>query len=171
MSAETGYGAAKRTGEDLACTFRGALIVRPFSGYASDQDPAYPYRAILERIRRREDPLIVWGSGTQVRDWTHADDLVQVVLSLAVETQVTGPVNIGTGQGTSVAALARMMAAAAGYTPRILSVSNRPEGVASRVADVTVLRRMLGPDGHDVLLRPIWTVIEDTPPAVWDVQA
>ena len=72
------YGWAKFTGELMAKAAResglAVTVVRPFSGYGEDQDDTYPFRAMVERARRREDPFVVWGPGTQVRDWIHVRD-------------------------------------------------------------------------------------------------
>jgi hypothetical protein len=73
------YGWSKLTGEYLArlAVERNQLrigIVRPFSGYGEDQDPAYPVPAIALRIAARQNPIRVWGSGMQGRDFVHIDD-------------------------------------------------------------------------------------------------
>jgi UDP-glucose 4-epimerase len=46
-------------------------------------------------------PPIVFGDGTQTRDWVEVSDVVRANL-LAVESDVNGPINIGHGQETSV---------------------------------------------------------------------
>lgn len=142
------YGWSKVTGELLADRLRDAgvpvTVVRPFSGYGADQDEAYPFRAILERVRRREDPLTVWGSGDQVRDWLHVDDLVAGALAVA-DSETTDPVNLCTGRGISFLDLARTMAAEAGYSPGIKTLPDRPAGVTYRVGDPGRMHRYYGP--------------------------
>lgn len=142
------YGWVKLTGERLAAAYRaqgGAVtIVRPFSGYGEDQSSLFPFGAFRDRARRREDPFTVWGDGTQVRDWVHVDDVVGAVLA-AVDKGVDGPVNIATGVGTSMAGLAAMFAAEAGYSPRFEYLHDRPTGVAYRVGDPTLLNEVYTP--------------------------
>jgi nucleoside-diphosphate-sugar epimerase len=134
------YGWSKVTGELLAGRLREAggpvTVVRPFSGYGGDQDDTYPFRAILERVRRREDPLTVWGSGEQVRDWIHVDDVVAGALAVA-ESGTTDPVNLCTGRATSFLELAGTMATVAGYRPWVQPLEDKPAGVAYRVGDPT----------------------------------
>lgn len=138
------YGWSKVTGELLASRLREAgvpvTVVRPFSGYGEDQDATYPFRAILERVRRREDPLEIWGSGEQVRDWIHVDDLVAGALAVA-GSATEDPVNLCTGVATPFAELARVMAAVAGYVPEIRPLEDKPAGVAYRVGDPTRMLR------------------------------
>ena len=142
------YGWSKVTGELLAHRLRETgvpvTVVRPFSGYGEDQDETYPFRALLERVRRREDPLVVWGSGEQVRDWIHVDDLVAGALAV-VESGTEEPVNLCTGVPTSFVTLARVMAAVAGYVPEIRPLVAKPSGVAYRVGDPSRMLRFYEP--------------------------
>jgi nucleoside-diphosphate-sugar epimerase len=142
------YGAVKLMGERLAAAYRaqgGAVtVVRPFSGYGEDQSADFPFGAFRDRALRREDPFVVWGDGTQVRDWVHVDDLVGAVLA-AVDAGVDGPLNIATGIGTSMAELAAMFCAEAGYDPRFEFLTDRPAGVAYRVGDPTLLNEVYTP--------------------------
>lgn len=138
------YGWAKLTGEHLARAARESgvpvTVVRPFSGYGEDQDDTYPFRAIVERARRREDPFVVWGPGTQVRDWIHVDDCIQGALAVA-ESGTEEPVNLCTGTGTSMLDLAALCAEQVGYTPRFAPQPDKPTGVAYRVGDPTRFHR------------------------------
>lgn len=131
------YGWSKVTGELLAGKLRAAgvpvTVVRPFSGYGADQDPSYPFRAILDRVRAGEDPVRMW-CGDCVRDWIHVDDLVAGALAVA-ESGTEEPVNLCTGVPTPFRDLGRMMVTAAGYEPMILFDPDAPQGVAYRVGD------------------------------------
>lgn len=132
------YGWAKLTGEHLAAAARESglkvTVVRPFSGYGEDQSEDYPFRAMVERAKARVDPFVVWGPGTQVRDWIHVDDVVAGALAV-VESGTEDPVNLCTGIGTSMFELARMCCDAAGYKPEITPLPDKPTGVAYRVGD------------------------------------
>ena len=136
---DASYGWVKLTGERLArwATQEADLTVhvfRPFSGYGHDQDPAYPFPAYIARAARREAPFDVWGLGDQCRDFIHVDDIVGAVLA-AVEHDVRGPVNLGTGRATSFNELAGLVMDAAGYTTAIRHLDAEPVGAFYRVAD------------------------------------
>lgn len=130
------YGWTKLTGEMLAGHLRDAgvatTVVRPFSGYGSDQDECYPFRAFVERAKRREDPFTIWGNAHQVRDWVHVDDVCAAILA-CVELGIDGPLNIGTGVGTSMAELAALVCGEAGYRPVAKVDPDAPMGVQYRV--------------------------------------
>lgn len=142
------YGWVKLTGERVAAEVRRAgvpvTVVRPFSGYGADQDPAYPFRAFIDRARERRDPFTVWGDGCQVRDFVHISDIVAAILRL-VDAGVDGPVNIGTGRPVSFNELAYIVTRAAGYHPELRHEHDAPTGVRYRVADTGELARYYTP--------------------------
>ncbi|MFB7647141.1 NAD-dependent epimerase/dehydratase family protein [Streptomyces sp. NPDC056084] len=132
------YGLAKLTGEQL-CQYAAAegtrmTVLRPFSGYGSDQHEAYPFPAFIARAKARQDPFEVWGSGSSTRDWIHIDDLVGATLA-AVDQDVEGPVNLGWGRPVSFDELAGYVTQAAGYSPVIKHRGDAPQGVHHRVCD------------------------------------
>ena len=132
------YGWAKLSGERMAAAARRAglsvTVVRPFSGYGEDQSENFPFRALVERARRREDPFTIWGDGRQVRDWIHIDDVVAGMLAVA-DSGTEEPVNLCTGIGTSMAELAALACEQVGYEPRFEFLADKPAGVAYRVGD------------------------------------
>lgn len=142
------YAATKLTGERLARNARAAgvkvTVVRPYSGYGEDQSQDFPFRALIERARRREDPFEIWGDGSQVRDWIHIDDVVAGALALA-QSAADEPVSVCTGIGTSMRELAEMACAQAGYTPTFALRRDKPAGVAYRVGDPSFLHRYYVP--------------------------
>lgn len=142
------YGWVKLTGEQLAhhATRLGlnVTVLRPFSGYGADQDDTYPFPAIINRAHRREDPFVLWGPGTQVRDWIHVDDVIAGTMAV-VDQGVTGPVNLCTGRPTSFLELAGMVTKASGYSPRIEPLPHKPTGVQYRVGDPTLMHTLYKP--------------------------
>jgi nucleoside-diphosphate-sugar epimerase len=131
------YCIVKRTLEAMALTLKNdgvnSVILRPFSGYGSDQSLEYPFPAILNRALNREDPLTVWG-GTQVRDWLHIDDLTDAIM-YGIDNFPSGvPIDIGTGIGTNFYSLAKQIADAVGYTPQIIGDATKATSSTHRVA-------------------------------------
>jgi nucleoside-diphosphate-sugar epimerase len=144
------YGWVKLTGEQIIrhANAEGAAIhiYRPFSGYGPDQDLDYPWPSFIRRAINRVDPFPVWGSGEQVRDWVHVDDVVGAVMAtVGLAPDVLGPLNIGTGIGRSMRDVIGLACEAAGYSPTVEPQPDAPVGVHHRVADVTNLRRYYQP--------------------------
>lgn len=138
------YGWSKVNGERMVEAARAAgatvSVVRPFSGYGTDQDTDYPFPAFLARATAREDPFTIWGDGTQVRDFIHIDDIYAACMAI-VGSGTTDPVNLATGVGTSFLELARMVTTEVGYEPEIRLLTDKPTGVRVRVGDPTRMRR------------------------------
>jgi UDP-glucose 4-epimerase len=89
---------------------------------------------------------VVFGDGRQTRDWVEVGDVVQANL-LAAESELTGPVNIGHGQETSVLdllAALRAVAGGAGALDDPQFAPARPGEVARSCLDVSRARRELG---------------------------
>lgn len=141
------YGWTKVMGEVLSGKLREAgvpvTVVRPFSGYGTDQDADYPFPAFIARALRREDPFRLW-CGDCFRDFVHVDDVVAAALA-AVDAELDGPVNICSGVGTSFFRLAEMVCAVAGYSPEIVADPAAPAGVAVRIGDPTAMYRIHRP--------------------------
>jgi nucleoside-diphosphate-sugar epimerase len=114
------------------------IVLRPFSGYGEDQSEEYPFRAILERALRKENPLTVWG-GSQVRDWIHIEDLTDAILFAAEHAPKNSiPIEVGTTEGTSLHCLAERIAEAVGYDPDIYSDKNKRRSSPMRIAGRTI---------------------------------
>ena len=143
------YGWSKLTGEYLAhiaAKYYGVHItcIRPFSGYGEDQDLTYPVPAIAARIARRDDPVEVWGTGLQGRDFVHIDDVLDCIL-LAMDHISDGTaINIGMGRLTSFIEIIETMCDIAGYQPEIKRLLDKPVGVHSRYCNMDFVKEKLG---------------------------
>jgi nucleoside-diphosphate-sugar epimerase len=140
------YAWVKLTSERLFHTLEGKVpvyMLRPYSGYGGDQALSYPFPAILDRALRLQNPLQVWGSGEQVRDFIHIDDLTDAFM-MAVDGKFPAfkPVSIGTGVGTRIIDVATKIAAAVGYKPEIQTLGSKPASGLYRVADTTMAREL-----------------------------
>jgi nucleoside-diphosphate-sugar epimerase len=144
------YGWAKLTGELLAKYAvenygLDVVIYRPFSGYGEDQDFAYPFPSIVKRVTDGEDPVTVWGSGVQARDFIHIDDIVEAVLTTMNRLKPGETLNLGTGRATTFNDLAQEVGSCCGRVIQIRNDLAKPEGVFWRVADPTKLKTMYVP--------------------------
>lgn len=136
------YGFTKLAGEILASKAAryglSTLCIRPFSGYGEDQSLEYPVPSIARRAAIKSDPLVVWGSGEQTRDFVHVDDVVGATLA-RVDAGVAGydSMNIGSGWPTSFLEIAKLCAEIVGYHPEIVTDPSKPQGVAKRWSDTS----------------------------------
>lgn len=144
------YGFTKLVGEFLAWKAApyglNTLCLRPFSGYGEEQSLEYPVPSIALRAAKQEDPLVIWGSGDQTRDFIHVSDVVGATIA-RLDAGVEGYVsmNIGSGVATSFRAVAGILADLADYAPVITSDESKPQGVLNRWGDNQLMLRYYQP--------------------------
>jgi len=114
------YGVSKLCGEEYAELARreglSTISLRYANVYGPGQDPlgeAGVVAIFLHRMLHGGDPVIN-GDGRQTRDFVYVEDVARANL-LALTSEATGALNVGTGVETSIEDLARLLAAAAGY--------------------------------------------------------
>jgi UDP-glucose 4-epimerase len=94
------YAVSKLAEEHLALAFhkeRGlpTSIVRPFNVYGPGQVGEGALKIFIESALKNE-PLIVYGHGTQIRAWCYVDDMVEAVFKVMEEKKAIGEsFNIG----------------------------------------------------------------------------
>lgn len=141
------YGWSKLTGEMLAQYARDeglkVTILRPFSGYGADQSLDYPFPSFVARARAKAAPFKIWGSGQQVRDFVHIDDVVQATFAAILNDVEV--MNICSGRATSFIELAEMMMLAAGYLAPIETDITAPVGVEYRVGNPKYMNMIYEP--------------------------
>jgi nucleoside-diphosphate-sugar epimerase len=142
------YGWSKLTGEymcKMAVENYGlsVAIVRPFSGYGEDQNLTYPIPAIAKRAADNEDPLTIWGSGKQVRDFIHIEDAVEGMISAIAMISDGSSVNLGTGKPTDFYEVAELFSKISGYNPEITNLPEKPEGPKYRCANTKKMEKTL----------------------------
>ena len=143
------YGWSKLTGEylsRLAAARYGIKIacVRPFSGYGGDQDLTYPTPAIAFRVARGDDPVVVWGTGRQARDFVHIEDCITAIWLAVNHIEDGSGINIGTGILTSFIEAAELFLKLDGRKGKVQPMIDRPVGVASRYCDPAGMESLLG---------------------------
>jgi nucleoside-diphosphate-sugar epimerase len=138
------YGWAKLSGEYLMKLYverygGRAVAYRPFSGYGEDQDLAYPFPAICQRLiaERGAEEVFVWGSGRQCRDFIHISDCIDFVWRTFDALPNGASLNLCTGKATSFIELAQMISAQLGWQPKVSGTPHKPEGVFYRCGDPT----------------------------------
>lgn len=142
MAPDEMYGFTKMAGEFLANKAAkyglNTLCIRPFSGYGEGQSLEYPVPSILGRAARREDPLVIWGTGEQARDFVHISDVVGATIArLGAGIHGYTSMNIGSGERTRFRQVAQAAAFLVGYNPTIEADTTKPAGVSSRYASTT----------------------------------
>ncbi|TDL78244.1 GDP-L-fucose synthase [Palleronia sediminis] len=99
-------------------------------------------RKFVEARETGADEVMMWGSGTPLREFMHADDLADALVFLMRRYSDAPHVNVGTGEEISIGDLAREIAAVVGYAGRIVHDTDKPDGTPRKLMDSTRLRAM-----------------------------
>jgi dTDP-L-rhamnose 4-epimerase len=160
------YAATKKHQEDLFVSFGRAygiptFALRFFNVFGRRQSLGNPYTGVaaifLSRLLNNRAPL-VFEDGRQSRDFIDVRDVARAVL-MAVESPVSGAhvLNVGTGRGTSVGEVARLLANSLGASiaPELLG-RFRAGDIRHCIADVSRAEAVLG-------FRPRYSLEEGIP--------
>jgi len=144
------YGASKFAAEQflrLQALTEGltCVVLRYANVYGPRQDPhgEAGVVAIFAAAMLQGRTPTIYGDGTQTRDFVYVGDVAAANL-LALERSPDGPVNIGTGIGTSVNDLCSILAGLAGFTRKPLYAPARAGEVHTCYLDNARARQELG---------------------------
>ena len=91
-----------------------------------------------------QEKVTLWGSGSPIREFVHADDVADACIFLLQANLVESylPMNIGTGIGISIRDLARIIADIVGYKGEIEWDRSKPDGTPVKVLDNSKITSM-----------------------------
>lgn len=83
--------------------------------------------------------ITIWGTGSPMREFLHADDLAAACLYLMENHDESGLVNIGVGEDISILDLAILVKQIVGFEGEILNDTSKPDGTPRKLMDVSKL--------------------------------
>jgi GDP-L-fucose synthase len=145
-------GWAKRMAEMQAKAYQiqygmeNIAIVRPCNVYGPgdnfDPKNAMVIPTLMWRIYNQENPVVVWGDGSAVRDFAYSRDVAEgVVLALHHGTRGSY-VNLGSGKGVSIKELVETLRSFIDFNYTF--DATKPSGFPKRVMDVSRAREWIG---------------------------
>ncbi|MBK5232234.1 MAG: GDP-L-fucose synthase [Thermoleophilia bacterium] len=93
---------------------------------------------------RREDEVVLWGTGSPSREFLYVDDAARAVVLSAEYAQTSEPFNVGTGIETKIKGLAETVSNAVGYGGATRWDTSRPDGQPVRYLDVSRAHELIG---------------------------
>ncbi|MDQ1295299.1 MAG: UDP-glucose 4-epimerase [Actinomycetota bacterium] len=150
---DTPYQITKYLGEQYCrffhrCHGLSTVRVRIFNSYGPGEPPGL-YRNVIPNffhLARLGRPLPVLGTGSETRDWTYVEDIVEGLLAAGLAQAADGQVIcLGTGKETRVVDLARRINAITGNRAGLAFRPRRSwDNHGRRVAPTERARRLLG---------------------------
>jgi GDP-L-fucose synthase len=86
-----------------------------------------------------DSAVTIWGTGSPLREFLHADDLAEACLFLMENYNETGLVNIGIGTDISILDLALLVKKILGFEGTVLTDPSKPDGTPRKLMDVSKL--------------------------------
>jgi len=135
-------GWVKRLGElQLDCFethygLKNYSIVRPANIYGEYDNFGEESTVIASLVKKgcNDKLLSVWGDGTPIRDFIHAEDVARGIL-MSYENKITEPINLGSGNGVCIKDIASIVATH--YGKEIEYDMTKPNGDNKRLMDMT----------------------------------
>jgi len=86
--------------------------------------------------------VTLWGTGSPMREFLHADDMADACVYLMENYNEEGLVNIGTGKDLTIKELAEMIREIVGFAGEIVWDTTQPDGTPRKLLDVSKLHSL-----------------------------
>ena len=97
----------------------------------------------FHEAKQNGDPAVtIWGTGTPMREFLHADDLADACCFLMENYNQDGLVNIGTGEDVTITQLALLIKEVVGYEGDLIYDASKPDGTPRKLMDVSKLTNL-----------------------------
>lgn len=121
-------------------------VVRPCNVYGPgdnfDPNNAMVIPSLMMKIRRGDDPVVVWGDGSSVRDFAYSEDVAEGIVK-AAELGTRGSfVNLASGRGYSISELVSTLQEFIPFNAEF--DATKPSGFPKRVMDISRAKEWLG---------------------------
>ncbi|MEM3906462.1 MAG: NAD-dependent epimerase/dehydratase family protein [Nitrososphaerota archaeon] len=119
--------------------------LRIFTGYGEGEifkgDMASVVTLFFKSIKRGEK-VVIYGDGTQKRDFVYVEDIADIAIK-AAEKEVSGVLNVGSGQSTSFNDLIKMLSEALNTNAKVVYIKSPIPWIQETKADITKLKKFM----------------------------
>src|SRR6266705_208569 len=99
-------------------------------------------RKAHEAKTRKDQKLVVWGTGKPRREFLHVDDLASACLLLLEKYDSSEIINVGCGEDISIRELAELICDVVGFDGELAWDTTKPDGTPRKLLDMTKLRAL-----------------------------
>ncbi|MCS3796118.1 GDP-L-fucose synthase family protein [Niastella sp. OAS944] len=133
--------------DQYGCNFISAMptnLYGPNDNY--DLQSSHVLPALLRKFHEAKESgssqVVIWGTGSPLREFMHADDLADACVYLMKHYNDKLPVNVGVGEDISIIQLAELIKELVGYKGRIVLDATKPDGTPRKILDVRKLHSL-----------------------------
>ena len=120
-------------------------IVRPSNVYGPGDnfkpENSLVIPSLMYRIYHKENPLVVWGDGTTVRDFVYSDDVAQGIIQALYYGTNPGFVNLGSGKPCLIKELVETIRDFIDFD--YVFDSSKPRGASKRIMDISIAKEKI----------------------------
>jgi GDP-L-fucose synthase len=109
-----------------------------------DLETCHVVPALIKRVLSGEDPFVVWGSPTVVRDFLYVKDVVKGILLVLEKGQSMKPYNLGSGDEITIGRVVDSILKATDKSPKVIYDENKPTTIPFKLASIDRIRHELG---------------------------
>lgn len=129
------------------CDFISAMptnLYGPNDNYDLNNSHVLPalIRKFHEAKINHQPEVVIWGTGTPMREFLHVDDLADGCYFLMQNYSDEGLVNIGTGEDISIRDLALLIKDIIGFDGNLVWDSSKPDGTPRKLTDCSKIHQM-----------------------------
>ncbi len=148
------YAIAKITGIELCKFYRRQYGVNFISAMPTnlygindnfDLQSSHVLPALIRKFHEAKvnnsPEVVMWGTGSPLREFLYVDDLADALLHLMLQYNDESHVNIGTGEDISIADLSNLVKKIVGYQGTIVNDLSKPDGTPRKLLDVSLLKQ------------------------------
>jgi GDP-L-fucose synthase len=133
--------------EQYGCNFISVMptnLYGPNDNYDLNNSHVLPalLRKFITAKNNGDTAVTIWGTGSPLREFLHADDLADACLFLMQTHNESGLVNIGVGEDISILNLAKMVKQIVGFEGDIITDTTKPDGTPRKLMDVSKLTNL-----------------------------
>ena len=99
-------------------------------------------RKFHEAKEKGTPEVIVWGTGTPLREFLHVEDFANAAIFLLKDYDDGGIVNVGTGSDISIKDVALLLKKVVGYQGDIIFDTTKPDGAPKKLLDCTKIHNL-----------------------------
>jgi UDP-glucose 4-epimerase len=148
--ADLEYGWAKLMGEMALKAYHReygmkTASVRIFTAYGPRENETHAIIALIAKALVKMDPYVIWGTGQQDRNFTYVQDIVDALILASERIEDGSAVNAGRDDRITINQTVNLIFDIIGWKPKCINHDlTKPQGVASRAADLTIAHKDLG---------------------------
>ncbi|MDH7803206.1 MULTISPECIES: GDP-L-fucose synthase [unclassified Rhizobium] len=111
-----------------------------------DPQSSHVIPAMIRRMHEAkisgQNRVVLWGSGSPLREFLHVDDLADACCFLMKSPVYFPLINIGSGREISIRNLAHLIAGVVGYDGQIIFDTSKPDGAPRKLLDCSRLKKL-----------------------------